>query len=145
MTARQIHAERESRTLFPLLAKPVQPERIRFSGNSLGCWLACGWRCWCFTLFCGHRRSPAASTGGLLEHFQAFWLHWIMLGVVVAMVLAGSLVFTAPSSNATICFDDHRRHSHARTASWQAGAALSEPPKTVALAAYYTPAASGIL
>ena len=26
-----------------------------------------------------------------------------MLGIVVAMVLAGSLLFTAPSSNATIC------------------------------------------
>ena len=32
------------------------------------------------------------------------WLQWIMLGIVVAFVLLGSVVFTAPSSNATISF-----------------------------------------
>ena len=39
--ARQIPAERESRTLFTLLAKPVS--RWQFiAGKFLGCWLACG-------------------------------------------------------------------------------------------------------
>jgi len=40
----------------------------------------------------------------LAENFQAFWMHWIMLGIIVAMVLCGSLVFSAPSANVTICF-----------------------------------------
>jgi len=29
-------------------------------------------------------------------------MHWVMLGIIVSMVLCGSLIFTAPSSNATI-------------------------------------------
>ena len=40
-TARQIPAERESRTIFPLLAKPVTRAQILL-GKFLGCWLACG-------------------------------------------------------------------------------------------------------
>ena len=35
---------------------------------------------------------------------EALWLHWICIGIVVAFVLLGSVVFTAPSSNATISF-----------------------------------------
>jgi len=31
------------------------------------------------------------------------WLQWVMLAVVIAMVLLGSIVFAAPSSNGTIC------------------------------------------
>ena len=103
LTARQIHAERESRTLFSLLSKPVSRNQVIF-GKFLGCWLACGAA---LLVFYGFFVATAASRGEhwrLLEHFQAFWLHWIMLGLVVAMVLCGSLIFTAPSSNATICF-----------------------------------------
>ncbi len=77
-TARQIPAERENRTIFPLLAKPVTRWQVVL-GKFFGCWLAC------------------------VQWFQALWLHWIMLGVVVAMVLLGSIVFAAPSSNGTIC------------------------------------------
>jgi hypothetical protein len=40
----------------------------------------------------------------VLNYFQAIWLQWVMLGVVVALVLLGSVVFAAPSSNSTICF-----------------------------------------
>jgi hypothetical protein len=40
----------------------------------------------------------------LLNYLQAFWLHWTMLGIVTAFVLFGSVVFAAPSSNATISF-----------------------------------------
>ena len=40
-TARQIPAERESRTIFPLLAKPVRRGEL-IVGKFLGCWLACG-------------------------------------------------------------------------------------------------------
>ncbi len=39
--ARQIPAERESRTIFPLLAKPVGRGEF-VAGKFLGCWLACG-------------------------------------------------------------------------------------------------------
>ena len=38
------------------------------------------------------------------NYFQAMWLHWVMLGIVISMVLLGSLIFTAPSSNTTISF-----------------------------------------
>ena len=40
-TARQIPAEREARTIFPLLAKPVSRAQV-VTGKFLGCWLATG-------------------------------------------------------------------------------------------------------
>src|SRR5262245_56338082 len=40
-TARQLPVERENRTLFPLLAKPVTRNHV-LVGKFLGCWLACG-------------------------------------------------------------------------------------------------------
>ncbi len=40
-TARQIPAERENRTIFPLLAKPVTRWQV-ILGKFAGCWLACG-------------------------------------------------------------------------------------------------------
>src|SRR5205085_12652101 len=40
-TARQIPSERENRTIFPLLAKPVSRNHLLL-GKFLGCWLACG-------------------------------------------------------------------------------------------------------
>jgi len=102
-TARQLPAERERRTLFPLLAKPVGRGQF-LAGKFLGCWLACGLALVVFyaffvliSLFQG-----AAVTWLLLP--QAFWMHWGMLAIVVAMTLLGSLVFSAPSANATICF-----------------------------------------
>jgi Cu-processing system permease protein len=101
LTARQIHAERESRTLFSLLSKPVSRNEL-ILGKFFGCWLACGVA---LLAFYGFFVVTAVSRGEpwrLPENFQAFWLHWIMLAVIVAMVLAGSLIFTAPSSNATI-------------------------------------------
>ena len=103
MTARQLHAERESRTLFSLLSKPVSRNEL-ILGKFFGCWFACGVA---LLAFYGFFVVTAVSRGEgwrLPEHFQAFWLHWVMLGVIVAMVLCGSLVFTAPSSNATINF-----------------------------------------
>ena len=39
--ARQIPVERENRTIFPLLAKPVTRTQL-LVGKFLGCWLACG-------------------------------------------------------------------------------------------------------
>src|SRR5580700_2603825 len=51
-TARQIPAERESRTIFPLLAKPVGRGEF-VVGKFLGCWLACGIALLAFYFFFG--------------------------------------------------------------------------------------------
>ena len=51
-TARQIPAERENRTLLPLLAKPLTRPQLLF-GKFLGCWLACGLTLLCFYVFFG--------------------------------------------------------------------------------------------
>jgi ABC-type Na+ efflux pump permease subunit len=79
-TARQIPAEREQRTLFPLLAKPVTRHEVVI-GKFAGCWLA---------------------TGLALVMFQALLLHWFMLGIICALSLLGSVVLAAPSSTNTI-------------------------------------------
>jgi ABC-type transport system involved in multi-copper enzyme maturation permease subunit len=102
-TARQIPAEREQRTLLPLLAKPLSRAQLIF-GKFLGCWLACGLVLVCFYAFFGALAASREHTWPLLNYFQAAFLHWIMLGVVIALTLLGSLVFAAPSSNSTICF-----------------------------------------
>jgi len=102
-TARQIPAEREQRTLLPLLAKPLTRTQLIF-GKFLGCWLACGLVLLCFYIFFGALAASRDHAWPLLNYFQAAFLHWIVLGVVVAMTLLGSLVFAAPSSNSTICF-----------------------------------------
>jgi hypothetical protein len=55
-----------------------------------------------FYLFFGLISASREQTWPLLSYGQALWLHWFMLGVVIAMALWGSVVFAAPSSNATI-------------------------------------------
>jgi ABC-type transport system involved in multi-copper enzyme maturation permease subunit len=102
-TARQIPAERENRTIFPLLAKPVTRAQV-IVGKFAGCWLACGLALIVFYLFFGVLSGTREHYWPLLSLFKALWLQWVMLGVVVALVLFGSVVFTAPSSNATISF-----------------------------------------
>ena len=102
-TARQIPAERENRTIFPLLAKPVTRAQV-IVGKFAGCWLACGLALIVFYLFFGVVSGAREHSWPVLNFCQALWLQWVMLGVVVALVLLGSVVFAAPSSNATICF-----------------------------------------
>jgi len=102
-TARQIPAERENRTIFPLLAKPVSRAQV-ILGKFLGCWLACGLALVVFYLFFGVVSAAREHAWPLASYFQALWLHWCLLAIVVALALGGSLVFAAPSSNATICF-----------------------------------------
>ena len=102
-TARQIPAERENRTLLPLLAKPLTRSQL-IIGKFLGCWLACGLALLCFYVFFGALAASREHQWPLLNYLQAATLHWFMLGVIVAMTLLGSLVFAAPSSNSTICF-----------------------------------------
>jgi len=102
-TARQIPAERENRTIFPLLAKPVTRWQV-ILGKFAGCWLACGLALIVLYLFFGVVNGSREHHWPLLNYFQALCLQWVMLGVVVAFVLLGSVVFAAPSSNATISF-----------------------------------------
>lgn len=102
-TARQIPAERENRTLLPLLAKPLSRVQL-ILGKFLGCWLACGLALLCFYVFFGALAASREHHWPLLNYFQAALMHWFMLGIIVALTMLGSLVFAAPSSNDTICF-----------------------------------------
>ncbi|HTL55590.1 MAG TPA: ABC transporter permease subunit [Candidatus Limnocylindrales bacterium] len=102
-TARQIPAERENRTIFPLLAKPVTRGQV-VAGKFAGCWLACALALLMFYVFFCVISGTREGNWSLLQNFQAFWLQCAMVGVVVALVLLGSVIFTAPSSNATISF-----------------------------------------
>jgi ABC-type transport system involved in multi-copper enzyme maturation permease subunit len=102
-TARQIPAEREQRTIFPLLAKPVTRGQV-LVGKFAGCWLACGLALVVFYLFFGVISASREQHWPLAQFLKGFWLQWDMLAIVVALALLGSVVFTAPSSNSTICF-----------------------------------------
>jgi Cu-processing system permease protein len=100
--ARQMPAERESRTIFPLLAKPISRSEV-IVGKFMGCWLACGIALACFYAFFGVLSLSREREWHLLSYLQAATLHWFMLAILIGMALLGSLVFAAPSSNATIC------------------------------------------
>ena len=102
-TARQIPAEREQRTLLPLLAKPLSRTQL-IIGKFLGCWIVTGLALLCFYAFFVVLAASREHQWPLLNYVQAAFLHWVALGVVVAFALLGSLVFAAPSSNSTICF-----------------------------------------
>src|SRR5437016_10430215 len=135
-TARQIPAERENRTIFPLLAKPISRGQL-VAGKFLGCWLACGLVLIVFYLFFGVISASREHQWAAASYFQALWLHWWMLAVVVAMALLGSVVFAAPSSNATICLVVilgillMGRHLN------QVALQLAEPMNTVVYAIYF--------
>jgi len=101
--ARQIPAEREQRTIFPLLAKPVSRGQV-ITGKFLGCWLAAGIALAVFYLFLGVVSAAREHQWPGLIYYQAFMMQWVMLGVVIAMTILGSVVFAAPSSTFTIIF-----------------------------------------
>jgi Cu-processing system permease protein len=101
--ARQIPMERENRTLFPLLAKPLTRTELLL-GKFVGCWIACGLTLICFYTFFGTLAASREHHWPLINYLQAAGLHWAMLAVVIAFTLLGSLIFAAPSSNATIGF-----------------------------------------
>ena len=102
-TARQIPAEKEQRTLLPLLAKPLSRNQL-IVGKFLGCWIVCGLALVCFYVFFGVLAASREHHWPLVNYAQGAFLHWMALGVIVALSLLGSLVFAAPSSNSTICF-----------------------------------------
>lgn len=101
--ARQIPMERESRTIFPLLAKPVSRGEV-ILGKFFGCWFASGIALIFFYLFFIVVTGSREHYWPILEYFQAIMLQWIMLGMVTALTLLGSIVFAAPSSTVTIIF-----------------------------------------
>ncbi len=103
MAARQIPAERESRTIFPLLAKPITRTEVLL-GKFFGCWLATAVALIIFYAFFGLVAMSKEHHWPITNYFQAVWLHWVMLGVVIAMSLLGSLLFSAMSANVTISF-----------------------------------------
>ncbi len=102
MTARQMPAERDSRTIFPLLAKPVTRAQV-VVGKFLGCWLAMGIALLVFYFCLGLVSASQEHQWPVLLELQALWLQWVFLAIVIALVLLGSLLISAPSSNATLC------------------------------------------
>ena len=135
-TARQIPAERENRTLLPLLAKPLTRSQL-ILGKFLGCWLACGLTLLCFYIFFGALAASREHQWPLLNYFQAATLHWFMLGIVVALTLLGSLVFAAPSSNSTICFVVVGGILFVGRHLDQVALTLHEPVRTIVYAIYF--------
>jgi ABC-type transport system involved in multi-copper enzyme maturation permease subunit len=135
-TARQIPTEREQRTLFPLLAKPVTRAELLL-GKFWGCWQVSGLALLVFYGFFALVSGAREHAWPLASYGQALTLHWFMLGVVVAMTLLGSLVFAAPSSTNTITFVVAvgilllGRHLN------QVALQLSEPLQTLVYTIYY--------
>ena len=135
-TARQIPMERENRTLFPLLAKPVTRHQL-IVGKFLGCWLASGLALLCFYFSFGVMVAAKEHNWPVLNYFQAMTLHWFALGIVCAMTMLGSIVFAAPSSNNTILLVVCTgilligRHLH------KVALKLTEPVQTIVIAIYY--------
>jgi Cu-processing system permease protein len=99
--ARQIPFERESRTIFPLLAKPIARWQVLL-GKFTGCWLATGMALVVFYVFFALVSASRENTLPFAHYFQALWLHWQMLGIVIALTLLGSVLFTSPAENVTI-------------------------------------------
>ncbi len=101
MSARQIPAERENRTIFPLLAKPISRGDVVL-GKFVGCWLSSGLVLVVFYSFFFFISGLREHNWPIINVVQAVWLHWMALGIICGLVLLGSVVFAAPSSNATI-------------------------------------------
>lgn len=99
--ARQIPAERENRTIFPLLAKPVTRAKM-ILGKFLGCWAVAGFALLVLYLFFGVVSGLREQNWPLAHFIQAALLHWTMLAIIISMVLLGSVVLSAPSVNWTL-------------------------------------------
>ena len=101
--ARQIPSERESRTIFPLLAKPIARWQV-LVGKFVGCWLASGAALLVFYVFFALVSASREHTLPWDAYSQALWLHWQMLGIVIAMTLLGSVALSTPAANMTMVF-----------------------------------------
>jgi len=101
--ARQIPFERENRTIFPLLAKPISRWQVLL-GKFFGSWLSSGAALLVFYIFFALISASHEYSFPFGNYIQALWMHWQMLGIVVAMTLLGSVALTTPSANVTIVF-----------------------------------------
>ena len=99
---RQLPAEQENRTIFPLLAKPVTRTQVLI-GKFTGCWFAVGLALLVFYAFFATVSAGREHTLPFVSYAQAIWLHWLLTGVVIALTLLGSLILT-PAANMTIVF-----------------------------------------
>jgi ABC-type transport system involved in multi-copper enzyme maturation permease subunit len=99
---RQIPAERENRTIFPLLAKPVSRAQVLL-GKFAGCWFAVGLALLVFYLFFGVITASREHTLPILGYAAALWLHWLMCGVIIAGAMLASLLLT-PTAGMTVTF-----------------------------------------
>ncbi len=99
--ARQFPAEQESRTIYPLLAKPVSRDQL-ILGKFAGCWAATALALLIFYTMLwalsGLKNDPLS----LSHYLQALLLHAAGMSMVISFVLLGSFLFAAPSSNTTI-------------------------------------------
>jgi ABC-type transport system involved in multi-copper enzyme maturation permease subunit len=134
--ARQIPSERENRTVFPLLAKPIRRWQVLI-GKFIGCWLAVGLALLVFYLFFGLISATREHVFPVGQYAQAVWLHWQMLGIVIALTILGSLALTS-AANVTIIFLVSLgilfvgRHLHT------VALRLSEPSASLLSVLYYT-------
>jgi ABC-type transport system involved in multi-copper enzyme maturation permease subunit len=101
--ARQIPFERENRTIFPLLAKPITRAQVLL-GKFAGCWVASALVLLVFYTFFALITASREHTLPAAHYFQAMWMHWQMLGIVIALTLLGSVALSTPAANATIVF-----------------------------------------
>jgi hypothetical protein len=73
-------------------------------GKFFGCWLASGLALLVFYIFFALVSASREHSLPFGNYFQAFWMHWQMLGVVVALTLWGSIALSTPAANVTIVF-----------------------------------------
>ena len=99
--ARLFPPEFDSRTIYPLLSKPISRGRLlvgKYLGAVAAAWSALAFFYVLFALSVGLRG------GGWLapDYVQAFVLHAAFVALAVALALLGSLLVT-PSANLTLC------------------------------------------
>jgi len=99
--ARQFPAERDSRTIFPLMAKPISRGQL-LVGKFLGCWIASCVALLLFYAFFGAVAAAREHQWPLGNYFQAWSLHCALLAIVIALTLLGSLVLSSVAANLTI-------------------------------------------
>src|SRR5947207_12821731 len=100
--ARQLPSERENRTVFPLLAKPITRGQL-IAGKFLGCWLACGLALIVFYLFFAGIKVSREHQLPVARYFLALCRHPWILRVVVARAQLGAARLAAPRPDPRHC------------------------------------------
>lgn len=135
-TARQLPAEKENRTLFPLLAKPVSRGELLI-GKFLGCWGASIMGLFLLYLAFVVLTGWSGSTTPLMQYFQAFGLHAFGLGVICAITITGSILLPSAAANASICFFLTAGILIFARYLKQFSSSMAEPAQTILLLLYY--------